>query len=55
MIVLHPRELDPDHPRLPLSGWAGHVHYASLGSVLPKLHDLLPRFQWTSIEQAFWP
>src|SRR5436190_4812898 len=22
MIVLHPRELDPAHPRLPLSGWA---------------------------------
>lgn len=55
MIVLHPRELDPEHPRLPLSGWAGQVHYASLGSVIPKLHDLLPRFHWTSIERAFWP
>ncbi len=52
MIVLHPRELDPEHPRLPLQGWAGRVHYARLESVVPKLTDLLPRYSWTSIEHG---
>ena len=49
MIVLHPRELDPRHPRLPIGGWEEKIHYANLDSVVPKLEGLLPEFKWMSI------
>lgn len=49
MVVLHPRELDPEHPRLPLRGWEAKVHYARLDSTVPKLRSLLGEFQWESI------
>lgn len=53
MVVLHPRELDPDHPRLPLKGWEAAVHYARLQTTQPKLEAILPRFQWRSIVETF--
>ena len=36
MLVLHPRELDAGHPRLPLKGWEFKVHYARLESTCPS-------------------
>lgn len=51
MIVLHPRELDPSHPRLPLAGWEKAMHYARLGTTIPKLRTLLSRFRWRSINE----
>lgn len=53
MVVLHPRELDPGHPRLPLQGWESKVHYARLSSTEPKLRKLLGEFRWGSISEAF--
>jgi len=53
MIVLHPRELDPLHPRLPLSGWRKSIHYANLQSTLPKLKSLLKEGQWTSLFRLY--
>ena len=55
MLVLHPRELDPNHPRLPLRGWEGQVHYARLGTTVPKLAALLHRWRWCSIREAYAP
>jgi polysaccharide deacetylase family protein (PEP-CTERM system associated) len=55
MLVLHPRELDPAHPRLPLTGWEARVHYARLSTTLPKLRDLLPRYEWRPIVEAYAP
>lgn len=52
MMVVHPRELEPGHPRLPLSGIEGRLHYARLGSTLPKLEALLPLYRWTSIREG---
>ncbi|MCM2280090.1 MAG: polysaccharide deacetylase family protein [Oligoflexia bacterium] len=49
MVVLHPRELDPAHPRLPLKGWERSVHYARLESTVPKLTSLLGEFRWSGI------
>ncbi|MDR3608528.1 MAG: polysaccharide deacetylase family protein [Oligoflexia bacterium] len=49
MVVLHPRELDPDHPRLPIRGWESWVHYARLDTTLPKLHMVLKMMNWDSI------
>jgi hypothetical protein len=56
MVVLHPRELDPAHPRLPLHGLERYVHYARLSTTLPKLRSLLDPaagFRWTSIQTGF--
>ena len=53
MVVLHPRELDPGHPRLPLKGWEGLVHYARLGTTIPKLQAILEWFQWRSIAECY--
>lgn len=53
MVVLHPRELDPEHPRLPLKGWESWVHYARLDSTVPKLRALLEDFEWRAIRDAF--
>jgi polysaccharide deacetylase family protein (PEP-CTERM system associated) len=50
MVVLHPRELDPLHPRLPLKGWESWVHYGRLGTTLPKLEAILKLMNWRSIE-----
>lgn len=53
MAILHPRELDPGHPRLPLKGWEGYVHYARLGSTIPKLESILRGHRWASIAEEF--
>jgi polysaccharide deacetylase family protein (PEP-CTERM system associated) len=53
MAVLHPRELDPGHPRLPITGFESKVHYARLATTLPKLQAVLKMMKWTSIEEAF--
>jgi polysaccharide deacetylase family protein (PEP-CTERM system associated) len=53
MVVLHPRELDPEHPRLPLRGWESKVHYARLDTTVPKLRALLDEFEWRSIQDAY--
>lgn len=55
MIVLHPRELDPSHPRLPLRGWSRRGHYAGLRSTVPKLESLLARWKWGSIREVYGP
>ena len=37
IIYFHPREVDPDHPRLPLGMFRGFKSYAGLKSTLPKI------------------
>ncbi len=54
MVIVHPRELVPDHPRLPLKGWEGFVHYARLKSTAPKLIGILARHRWGSIAAEFF-
>jgi polysaccharide deacetylase family protein (PEP-CTERM system associated) len=53
MLVLHPRELDPLHPRLPIKGWEASVHYAKLESTVPKLKNVLDLYRWTSIADVY--
>jgi polysaccharide deacetylase family protein (PEP-CTERM system associated) len=52
MVVLHPRELDPHHPRLPLKGWEAGIHYANLKTTLPKLRSILRAFAWSPIGES---
>jgi polysaccharide deacetylase family protein (PEP-CTERM system associated) len=37
IVYVHPREIDPDHPRLPLGLWRRFKCYHNLRSTLPKL------------------
>ncbi|PYQ09936.1 MAG: hypothetical protein DMH00_12185 [Acidobacteria bacterium] len=37
---LHPWELDPDPPRLPLPPLARFVHYAGLGGFRERVHEM---------------
>jgi len=53
MAVIHPRELDPLHPRLPLHGWENYVHYARLHSTVPKLKRILRQFSWSSVSSHY--
>ena len=53
MVVLHPREFDPGHPRLPLSGFEAWVHYTGLKTTEPKLRNLSRYFQWQSLQQIY--
>jgi polysaccharide deacetylase family protein (PEP-CTERM system associated) len=55
MVVLHPRELDPGHPRLALRGWEARVHYARLASTEPKLEAILPSYRWIPICERYGP
>jgi polysaccharide deacetylase family protein (PEP-CTERM system associated) len=40
IVYVHPREIDPGHPRLPLGLWRGFKCYNNLRSTLPKLRWL---------------
>jgi polysaccharide deacetylase family protein (PEP-CTERM system associated) len=55
MIVLHPRELDPLHPRLPLKSWEAKIHYINLESTVPKLSQILGRYQWQTVIDSIQP
>lgn len=53
MFYIHPWEIDPDQPRLPVS-WLTRVrHYRGLHRTLPRLEQLCREFQFTSVERRF--
>lgn len=46
---LHPREIDPDQPRMPLPLWRRFKYYVGLETVRPKLHALLRQFRFGTL------
>lgn len=49
---IHPWEVDPAQPRLPV-GWATHVrHYGGLSRTRPRLERLLSDFRFTSVRRT---
>lgn len=48
IIYLHPREIDPDHPRLPMPLLRRFKSYVNLGTVESKLRALLSEFTFTT-------
>jgi polysaccharide deacetylase family protein (PEP-CTERM system associated) len=49
---IHPWELDPDQPRLPV-GWQTRMrHYSGLKRTLPRLEMLLAEFRFTSVARC---
>ena len=53
MFYIHPWEIDPEQPRLPVSSIARFRHYTGLHRTLPRLERLLSEFRFTSVAQRF--
>lgn len=51
MLYVHPWEVDPDQPRLPLGVITRFRHYRGLERTLPRLERLLEQFRFTSVER----
>ncbi|MGB7295251.1 MAG: polysaccharide deacetylase family protein [Candidatus Aminicenantales bacterium] len=51
MICLHPREIDPSAPRLPLPPRERFIHYHNIHSTERKLERLLGSFRFVSIRE----
>jgi polysaccharide deacetylase family protein (PEP-CTERM system associated) len=49
MFYIHPWELDPDQPRLPVSWSARARHYGGLTRTIPRLERLLTEFRFNSV------
>ena len=46
VIYVHPREVDPSHPRLPLKLHRRFKSYVNLNSTIPKLHWLCENYKF---------
>jgi polysaccharide deacetylase family protein (PEP-CTERM system associated) len=53
MFYIHPWEVDPGQPRLPVSWLAQLRHYTGLARTLPRLERLLSEFKFTSVTRRF--
>lgn len=49
MFYVHPWEVDPDQPRLPVGWLTARRHYRGLKHTLPRLEALLREFRFTSV------
>jgi polysaccharide deacetylase family protein (PEP-CTERM system associated) len=52
VFYLHPWELDPDHPRIPLPRRVAVTHYANLRSTEPKLRRLLEEVRFAPMSEV---
>jgi polysaccharide deacetylase family protein (PEP-CTERM system associated) len=51
IFYVHPREIDPEHPRLPMNWKRRFKSYVNLESTMPKIERLLGEFSMTSFER----
>ncbi|GFO53911.1 polysaccharide deacetylase [Geomonas sp. Red276] len=51
VLFLHPRELDPEGPRLRLSPWRSFVSYGPRSSAAGMLRELLAAFPFTTLRE----
>jgi len=51
IVYVHPREIDPDHPRLPLGPWRSFKCYNNLRTTLPKLTWLCEHHRFGTMMQ----
>jgi polysaccharide deacetylase family protein (PEP-CTERM system associated) len=51
MFYIHPWEVDPGQPRLPVGLFTRMRHYGGLERTLPRLERLLDEFRFTSVER----
>jgi polysaccharide deacetylase family protein (PEP-CTERM system associated) len=53
VFYIHPWEVDPDQPRLPVGMISRIRHYTGLERTLPRLDRLLSDFRFTSVVRRF--
>jgi polysaccharide deacetylase family protein (PEP-CTERM system associated) len=51
MFYVHPRDIDPEQPRLAMSPWRSFQSYANLSKTCAKLESLLRTFPFVSVEE----
>ncbi len=51
VFYLHPREIDPDQPRLPMSAKRNFMTYVGLATTEPKMHRLFNDFRFTTFAE----
>lgn len=51
VFYIHPREIDPDQPRMPLSHRRRFTCYVNLHSTRPKIERILRDFQVSSFDR----
>ena len=51
VIYLHPREIDPDHPRLPMSAKRSFMSYTGLRTTEPKMRRLCDDFEFATFAE----
>jgi polysaccharide deacetylase family protein (PEP-CTERM system associated) len=49
MFYIHPWEIDPDQPRLPVGPITAFRHYRGLAKTMPRLEALVREFRFTSV------
>jgi hypothetical protein len=53
VFYLHPWEIDPDHPRIPLPRRISLTHYFNLRATESRLRRLLREFRFAPIREVF--
>lgn len=48
IFYVHPREIDPEHPRLPMGAWRRFKSYVNLTTTERKVRNLLSDFEFTT-------
>ena len=48
IFYVHPREIDPNHPRLTMNAWRHFKSYVNLGTTENKLRRLLTEFNFVN-------
>jgi polysaccharide deacetylase family protein (PEP-CTERM system associated) len=52
IFYLHPWEIDPDQPRLPVGGLSKVRHYTNLAETMPRLKRLIQQFRFAPVRQV---
>jgi polysaccharide deacetylase family protein (PEP-CTERM system associated) len=52
VLYLHPWEIDPDQPRVPVRGLGRLTHYTNLAGTLERLRALLTRFPFARMDEV---
>ncbi len=50
VFYIHPREIDPDQPRLAMNAWREFKTYVNLATTETKLRELLTKFEFVRLE-----
>ncbi|MFZ1889107.1 MAG: XrtA system polysaccharide deacetylase [Candidatus Binataceae bacterium] len=51
IFYIHPREIDPDQPRLAMNAWRQFKSYVNLAATESKLRELLAEFEFVTLEE----